>query len=140
MPNLKGGKKYKRQKKTTDGPKRQIRFKKEDAEIYGVVIKALGSCRFRVHCCDGKERLGQLRAGMKKSVRITKDDWVLVGLRTFETSDEKCDIICKYFPDEVTILKRNGELNMASFGKNNNNDDQDAEEEDENMAFDFEDI
>lgn len=140
MPNFKGGKKFKRQKKDNDPVKRNVRFKSklEDCEVYGRVIKALGSCRFSINCCDGKTRLGQLRAGMKKSIRIFKDDWILVGLRSFETSDVKCDILYKYFPDEVLILKKHGELTILSLDEDDDADDD--EKQDENMAFDFEDI
>lgn len=139
MTNFNGGKKYKRQKKRNDTVKRQIRLSHDDVnEVYGVIVTVLGSCRFRINCSDGKERLGQLRAGMKKGVRIKKDDFVLVGLREYTTADDKCDILLKYNVDEYYILKKEGVMNFIEFDININEDDN--ETHDEENAFNFEDI
>ena len=134
MPNFNGGKKYKRKKKNNEPLKRQMVFKSEGSE-YGQISKALGSCRFNVSCCDGKERLGQLRASKKKQGYLRKDDWVLIGLRDYETSDNKCDIMYKYFPEEVLILRKNGYIKTDLM-----KDKEEENEIDENMSFDFGDI
>lgn len=136
MPNKKGGKKYKRQKKAGEPVVRALKVKKEEGEEYGLVIKELGSRRFTIECADGRNRLGQLRKGMRRSVRVRQDDWVLIGKRDYETSDEKCDILCKYNLDEVKRLKKLGEL--ISF--TNFNLEESNEENDEDIAFDFDDI
>lgn len=136
MPNKKGGKKYKRQKKDGEPVSRPLRIIKEEGEEYGRIIKELGNRRFTVECCDGKQRLAQLRKGMRRAVRIRQDDWVLIGLRVYESTDDKCDILCKYNLDEVKRLKKNGHLTI----------DIDVEiadelkEDDEDIAFDFDDI
>lgn len=141
MVNVKGGKKHKRQKKNKDEPDKRNLIQKQEGMEYGIVIKALGSCRFTVNCCDGAERLAQLRTGDKKKFRIMKDDWVLVGLRDYDTFDKKCDILCRYFPDEVRQLKNLGEINII--GDKNTIDDQIVEKEEDiedDCAFDFDDI
>lgn len=136
MPNKKGGKKYKRQKKDTEPVSRKLRIIEEEGEEYGRVVKELGSRRFTVECCDGKVRLAQLRKGMRRSVRIKPDDWVLIGLRDYETTDDKCDILCKYETDEVRRLKKDGHLNAEVDVELA----EESKEDDEDMAFDFEDI
>ena len=106
VKNLKGGKKHKKFKNLNTI--KTIEYKMNANEEYGQIIKLLGSCRFIIDCKDGKERLGQLRKGLRKKVKITIDDWVLVNLRGFETFDKKCDIIFKYSPEDVIKLKKEG--------------------------------
>jgi len=138
MPNLKGGKKYKRQKKNDEDEKRILRYKTDINEEYGIISKVLGSCRFMIKCSDGKERIGLLRSGIKKGGYINKDDWVLVGLRSYDTIDNKCDILYKYFPDEINVLKKKGHITDTTTDYLKSKDD--VEVVDENMAFNFEDI
>lgn len=105
----KGGNKVKKQKKATDlnGP-RELTFKDEDQE-YAFVTALLGSCRCSLKCNDGIDRIGIIRGSLtKKKVFINKEDLVLVGLRDYEPT--KCDILQKYTPDEVRMLKSYGEI------------------------------
>jgi len=139
MVNTKGGKKFKQMKKDQDTTKKVLRTKQEDEE-YGVVDKALGCCRFSIKCNDGKIRIGQLRSGMKKNVKINNGDWVLIGTRTFETQDVKCDILCKYMADEIVLLRKNGVLIESNLLSINNDVPNKENPIDENMAFDFDDI
>ena len=59
---------------------------------------------------DGKKRLGTIRGAMKNRVWIAVGDIVLVGLREFQSEDDKCDIIFKYFDEEAKELQDLGEL------------------------------
>lgn len=52
---------------------------------------------------DGKQRMGHIRGKMKRRVWIYTGDIVLIALREFQ--DEKCDVVLKYFPEEVKQLK-----------------------------------
>jgi translation initiation factor 1A len=45
---------------------------------------------------------------MRKKVWINKDDFVLVSLRDYQ--DDRCDIILKYSPEEVKMLKSYDEI------------------------------
>lgn len=87
---------------------RHIPFK-EELQDYGVVQNLLGSGRLKVLCLTDKvERLGTIRGNMYKKVWINKDDIILVSLREYQ--DDKCDVIFKYKPDEVKILKKQGQI------------------------------
>lgn len=87
---------------------RQIPFK-EELQDYGIVQNLLGNGRLKVLCLTDKvERLGTIRGNMYKKVWINKDDIILVSLREYQ--DDKCDVIFKYNPDEVKVLKKNGQI------------------------------
>lgn len=82
---------------------------KEDLQDYGIIQALLGNGRVRVLCLTDKvERLGTIRGNMYKKVWINKDDIVLVSLREYQ--NDKCDIVFKYHPDEVKILKKQNEI------------------------------
>ena len=60
MPNNKGGKKFKKGKKSRDfnDKKQLIKKDPEEAQVYAQVINPKGNGRFELLCCDGgKERL-----------------------------------------------------------------------------------
>lgn len=87
---------------------RQIPFK-EELQDYGIVQNLLGNGRLKVLCLTDKvERLGTIRGNMYKKVWINKDDIILVSLREYQ--DDKCDVIFKYNPDEVKVLKKQGQI------------------------------
>lgn len=108
MPKTKkGGKKSGRKRSEDGGDKRQCPFATED-QVYGVVDKLLGDRRVAVKCIDGVERLGKIRGAMAKRVWIARGDTVLVALRSFQ--DPKGDIIYRYAPEEVSTLRKAGEI------------------------------
>jgi translation initiation factor 1A len=109
MPNAKGGKKFKRGKKTIHETKLIYKDPKEDQE-YGKIIRAMGNGRFELDCFDGKTRVGIIAGNMRKRVWINKDDIVLFSKWEFSTDDEKCSIIHKYNIDEVKRLQRENEI------------------------------
>jgi initiation factor 1A len=76
----------------------------DDAQIYGIVEKALGGCYYSVNCFDNKIRRCKNR---KKKVRVNLQDIVIVSLRDFE---DVGDIIHKYEPEEVRRLQNQGIL------------------------------
>lgn len=102
MPNKKGGKKYKSQKKQFDDSK--VTNLKDDGQSYGIVTDVLGNCRFKCTLDTGNKVLGILCGRLRKRrVWVKKNDLVLVGLRDFEES--KVDIIGKYDESEYEYLK-----------------------------------
>lgn len=112
MPKNKGkGGKSKRKGKNKNadasGEKRDL-FLKGDEQEYAQVTKILGNCRFEAYCFDGKTRLCHVRGKFRKRVWINRDDVILLGLRDYQ--DEKADIIHKFSAEEVSRLKKLGEI------------------------------
>ena len=107
MPNTKGGKKHKRNKKRDDTFEKTLRLKDEnEGQEYAQITKCLGNCRFTVMCFDGKERMATMCGGMRKRRFVNQNDIVLVSLRDWQ--DEKCDIIDNYDDNLTRKLKDKG--------------------------------
>jgi translation initiation factor 1A len=133
MPKNKfGGSKAKKAKNTATSS-RQLQFK-EELEDYAIVQVVLGSGKMKVLCYSDNTR-----GSMYKKVWIVKDDIVLISLREYQ--DSRCDIIFKYTPDEVRMLKSYGEIQSTDkmpgsdesieFGEEN------VEFGEENVEFEF---
>eukprot|EP00761_Pharyngomonas_kirbyi_P011277 gb/GECH01011302.1/.p1 GENE.gb/GECH01011302.1/~~gb/GECH01011302.1/.p1 ORF type:complete len:141 (+),score=35.43 gb/GECH01011302.1/:1-423(+) len=103
----KGGKKFKKGKKSTQDFKRELRLK-EEGEEYAQVGKMLGNGRLEAVCFDGTKKLGHIRGKMRKKVWINPGDIVLISVREFQ--EEKADVVHKYRTEESKELKRMGEL------------------------------
>jgi translation initiation factor 1A len=137
MPNNKGGKKFKKGKKSRgfNDKKQLIKKDPEEAQEYAQVINPKGNGRFELLCCDGgKERLGTVCGQMRKRVWVNRSDLVLISKWEGMTDDTKCSIIHKYSEDEARRLQKEGEL-PANFKLNL--DDFDVEDEDD--GFDMSD-
>lgn len=85
MPNVKGGKGYKRGKHSTTEEK-MIEWSEADGQMIGRVIGVLGSRRFNVYCNDNKTRICRLCGSMNKSDWINKGAIVLIAQRSLSTS------------------------------------------------------
>ena len=105
MPNTKGGKKHKRNKKQSDSFEKTLRLKEEGQE-YAQITKCLGNCRFTVMCFDGAERMATMCGGMRNRKFVNQNDIVLVSLRDWQ--DSKCDIIENYDENLTRKLKEKG--------------------------------
>ena len=132
MPNIKGGKKHKRNKKQNDIVEKTLRLKEEGQE-YAQISKCLGNCRFTVLCFDGKERMATMCGGMRKRKFVNVNDIVLVSLR--EWQDEKCDIIDNYDDNLTRKMKDKGIIPDSI--KLDSDKPNDSDSEDENMGFVF---
>ncbi len=78
-------------------------------ETFGVVEQRLGSSRMSVKCLDGKTRLCRIPGRLKKSLWVRENDFVIV--EPWELGgDERGDVVYKYRPTQVEILKRKGML------------------------------
>jgi translation initiation factor 1A len=130
MPNNKGGKKYKKNKKFQQKESKKLVFKNEEegeeGQEYGKITKVNGSGRFQVQCFDGQERLGICAGKIKKRVRINIGDIVLFCKWDFQ--DEKCSIIYKYEDYEVEKL-----ISMKEIPEQRNDNDFDY---DDSIIFD----
>ena len=79
MPNKKGGKKYKKNKKDNYQSK-EIVIKQTDTEKYGQITSIKGSGRFDVRCTDGKDRMGIIRGKLRKNSWVSNLYLVLVDI------------------------------------------------------------
>ena len=131
MPNKKGGKKHKRNKKQDDTFEKTLRLKEEGQE-YAQIIKCLGNCRFNVLCFDGKERMATMCGTMRKRRFINQDDIVLVSLRDWQ--DAKCDIIDNYDENLVRKMKDKG---LVPDSIKLDVDKQYSDDDDDNLGFVF---
>ena len=106
MPNNKGGKKYKKNKKMQQSESKKLVFKNEEegeeSQEYGKIKRVNGSGRFDLECFDGTDRLGICRGKIKNRVRFNIGDIVLFC--KWEFQDGKCSIIYKYEDYEVSKL------------------------------------
>lgn len=136
MPNKKGGKSYKKGKKENQGERSKPIIYKETGEEYAVVNKMLGGGRVSLIFPDNTEKMGIIRGNMKRrGCWIVLNDLVLVSIREFE--EKKCDILFKYIPTHINILKKKDHIptNLLNILNNSNSDDIEV---DEQVIFDEE--
>tara|TARA_Y100000310_G_C20156875_1_gene567256 strand:+ start:162 stop:491 length:330 start_codon:yes stop_codon:yes gene_type:complete len=80
-----------------------------DKEVLGILEQRLGASRTRVRCFDGKTRICRIPGRLKRHLWVRAGDTVLVS--PWELSgDTKGDIIYKYRPAQVDILRKKGFL------------------------------
>jgi translation initiation factor IF-1 len=79
MPNLRGGKGYKRGK----GNKEEdvVFLTIDPSQMVGRIIRALGDLNMSVFCQDNITRICKIAVGIKKAVRFVPGDIVLLSLR-----------------------------------------------------------
>jgi len=75
-------------------------------ESIGIVEQRLGGSRARVKCFDGKSRICRIPGRLKRRLWIRENDTILV--EPWELDDKKGDIIFKYRPNQIAILRRKG--------------------------------
>ena len=130
MPNMKGGKNYKKMKHSQDvapelheiGPGQQI----------GRVLRLLGNRRLSIYCNDNVERICRIRGKLQKRVWINTGDIVLVGMRDYSNPDsddsddgshkkfefkssDRGDVLAKYDPGVYSKLRKIEGINYHLF-------------------------
>jgi len=119
MPNKKGGKAYKKGK----GEEEMLQFVDIlPGQYMARALRILGDRNILCYCDDNVVRICHIRKTMKKgSARVETGDMVLVSLRDFSAEDPKTikrgDILAKYPPEQVRLLKREGNVNERLFMK-----------------------
>jgi translation initiation factor 1A len=78
--------------------------RKDDYELFGLVIQLMGANQIMVLCEDGKERNVRIPGKLKKKVWVRENDIVIVKLWDFQPS--KGDIAWRYMGNQVEWLKR----------------------------------
>ena len=118
-----GGNKSKRQgRKHINTPQqRNVRYIKEEGEVYAVVTKLLGGSNCEVMCMDGNVRLciirNKFRGRDKRDNTIGPNVWVLVGIRDWEAragKPQKCDLLEVYSDADREKIKTNGGADVTS--------------------------
>ena len=96
----------------TEGELTRVRSpRRDDGEMFGIIIQMLGFDRVRVRCEDGNIRIGRIPGRMKKRVWMRVGDTVLIVPWDFQ-SDQKCDVVYRYRGNEVDWLQKKGILKM----------------------------
>lgn len=126
VKNKFGGNKHKgfARKYTNAKPDNKLRLSQDEYELYGIAIKMLGNNMFHCLCIDGVTRLVHIRgkfAGRgKRDNMINVGTWVLVGIREWETNEEKktkklqqCDLLEVYSEYDIERLKDSVDANWA---------------------------
>jgi len=85
--------------------------RRDDGEMYGIIIQMLGFDRVRVRCEDGEIRIGRIPGRMKKRVWMRVGDTVIITPWDFQ-SDQKCDVVYRYRGNELDWLQKRGLLKM----------------------------
>ena len=75
-------------------------------QIFGVLDQRLGASRTRVRCLDGKTRICRIPGRLKRRLWIRENDTILV--EPWELDNDKGDIIFKYRPNQIAVLRRKG--------------------------------
>uniref|UniRef100_A0A6C0L119 S1-like domain-containing protein n=1 Tax=viral metagenome TaxID=1070528 RepID=A0A6C0L119_9ZZZZ len=107
---------------------KKMRFANGDEELYGLVTKCLGNGQFLIICNDQVERLCILRNKFtgrnKQSNIISIRSWVIVGLRSWETTKpnkkEKCDMLEVYTNNERHRLLEECKVNLTFLSQQEN--------------------
>lgn len=111
MPNVKGGKNYKKGKKgkgKTTGKKAETPYADMPNLLYAQVKNKLGGDRLNVDCSDGVERQAIIPGSFYKRVWINKNDILLIQLNELNTRESY--VLYKYDPNEAHSLKSKGFL------------------------------
>ena len=98
----------------------RIRLSEDRFECYAVVSKLLGNGMCQVWCQDVdavKEMIcfirGKFRSRNKKSNMVVAGSLVLVGIREFESSQNKCDLLEVYDEEGQRQLRANPAVNLS---------------------------
>jgi translation initiation factor 1A len=80
-----------------------------DRQTIGICDQRVGGSRMRTRCMDGKTRICRIPGRLKRKLWIREGDVLLI--EPWELSgDEKGDVIFKYKPHQVDVLRRKGLL------------------------------
>ena len=80
-----------------------------ESEMFGRVVKLVGSDHMMILCSDGKTRMGRIRGKLRRRVWIRDNDVVLLAPWDFEYNS-KCDVIWRYTVSQVEWLTANGKF------------------------------
>lgn len=82
--------------------------RRNDLEMFALVLQRMGADRILVQSEDGEERNVRIPGKLRKHVWIRDGDIVIIRLWEFQKS--KADVVWRYLPPQVERLKRKGLL------------------------------
>lgn len=131
VKNTTGGSKTKGQarKFTSQAPSNRLRLSQEEAELYATVSSMLGNGMCEVMCIDGIKRLchirGKFKGRGKRDNFITRNSFILIGLREWEGDEVKevkgkiklpnCDLLEVYSASDVDRIKMTEKKDWSVF-------------------------
>lgn len=121
MPNLKGGKAYKKTKACGDDGSTFI--ERAPDQMYGRVIRNLGALNLLVLCNDNYERICHIRGALQRRARMRDGDIVIVSLRDFYEAGrnphgegkERGDIVAYCDPRHYSHIRKDPTLSPKIF-------------------------
>jgi translation initiation factor 1A len=128
MPNLRGGKAYKKGKKNpaTAEIERAAKFSgREDGQDYGRVTRLLGDRRVTCFCNDGIERICKIRGALckgPKRQKIDVGDLVILSLRDCDDSNV-CDILEKVSRTNWRHVRKEANIHKHLLGDGGDEED-----------------
>ena len=82
-------------------------------QVLGLCEQRVGGSRMKVRCLDGKERICRIPGRLKRRLWVREGDILLI--EPWELGgDEKGDVVYKYRPIQVGVLKKRGLLKDMS--------------------------
>jgi translation initiation factor 1A len=86
-------------------------------QVLGVCEQRVGGARMKVRCMDGRTRMCRIPGRLKRKLWVREHDILLVEPWELQ-GDDKGDVIYKYRPVQVDVLKKRGflkELEVEEF-------------------------
>lgn len=83
--------------------------RRDQNELYGVIIEMLGASRVRCRCDDGKIRICRIPGKLKKKIWMRENDIVIVEPWPGQ-EDRSADVIWRFTATESSSLRKRGEL------------------------------
>ena len=136
VKNTAGGSKHKSmaRKNMSSGGGGKLRLPEEEGEYFAKVSRMLGNGMCSVVVWKDNLQLtdvtcfirGKFRSRNKKQNFVATESFILVGLRDWSSSDDKCDLLHVYDDSQLQQLSSNSFLFKdfsSSFNNNNNNND-----------------
>jgi translation initiation factor 1A len=78
-------------------------------QVLGICEQRVGGSRMKVRCMDGKTRICRIPGRLKRKLWVRENDILLI--EPWELGgDDKGDVIFKYKPIQVDVLRRKGLL------------------------------
>jgi translation initiation factor 1A len=143
VKNTTGGNKSKciARKGAVKGKESNIRVSQDEFEMYAIVEKYHGNKMCDVLCIDGVQRLCHIRGKFtgkgKRDNIVSKNTWLLVGVRDYETVTKgkkpNCDLLEVYNDKDKETLKTTVKEKWSLFIKLELNEEFIDEEDGENV-------
>lgn len=80
-----------------------------ERQVLGICEQRVGGSRMKVRCMDGKTRICRIPGRLKRKLWIREGDVLLIEPWAL-SGDEKGDVVFKYKPHQVDVLRRKGLL------------------------------